>query len=131
MEDLVNKTIKQIFLDGENQYFIKFFTDEGEIVYQTHGDCCSESWFADIINVDALLNAKISVVEKVYLPEAEPDGRERQEYDAYYGIKLTTDKGNASIVYRNSSNGYYGGWISLYKGSEKVEWVEITEDYPN
>ena len=29
-----------------------------------------------------------------------------------YGLKITTDKGDLVIDYRNSSNGYYGGNLS-------------------
>lgn len=29
---------------------------------------------------------------------------------AYYGIEIKTDKGTTRIIYRNESNGYYGGW---------------------
>jgi hypothetical protein len=36
------------------------------------------------------------------------------EYEiiAFYGLKITTDKGDIIIDYRNSSNGYYGGNLS-------------------
>lgn len=32
---------------------------------------------------------------------------------AYYGLKITTEKGRAVIDYRNDSNGYYGGSLML------------------
>lgn len=32
---------------------------------------------------------------------------------AYYGMKITTEKGRCVIDYRNSSNGYYGGSLEL------------------
>jgi len=31
---------------------------------------------------------------------------------ALYGLKLTTDKGDLVLDYRNESNGYYGGSLS-------------------
>ena len=39
------------------------------------------------------------------------DGRSRQKIDEAYGYKITTDKGHADIIFRNSSNGHYGGWL--------------------
>jgi len=43
------------------------------------------------------------------------DGVYRKNPDcvAYYGLKITTEKGRAMIDYRNDSNGYYGGWLGL------------------
>jgi hypothetical protein len=48
MKELIGKTIKGIFVN-EDQHFLKFATDAGEVVYYAAGDCCSESWFADIL----------------------------------------------------------------------------------
>lgn len=49
------------------------------------------------------------------------DGRTRQECDEAYGYKIFTDKGQADIIFRNSSNGYYGG---------SLNGVEIDIDIP-
>ena len=35
------------------------------------------------------------------------------EYIQYYGLKITTNKSRCTIDYRNSSNGYYGGYLDL------------------
>lgn len=126
-----------------------FETPEGAILWAAYGDCCSETWFADITGVDALLNHVVMSVERVSLEDpAEDDGRGRQEVDQYYGVKIVTNAGYVDIVYRNSSNGYYGGdyeefplapdgvkngvydcgW-NCYTISDVDNWESITSDW--
>lgn len=100
---------------------ILIFNVEGResIVYLAVGDCCSETWFADIFGVDALLGGTVSKVERMKLPDYNTyDGRGRQDVDLVYGYKIVTDKGYADVVYRNSSNGWYGGWVEYYPRSD-------------
>ena len=56
------------------------------------------------------------------------DGLGRQDYDTAYSIGLQTDAGACFIVYRNSSNGYYGGWIQRVDGTP-ADLVEIHDDW--
>ena len=59
------------------------------------------------------------------------DGRRRQEVDEAYGYTLTTSKGYCDIIFRNPSNGYYGGGID--KGEVMItlppHMMRITDDY--
>ena len=118
MRELIGKTIRAIFVaPGEER--LVFETDEGRIVYDVTSDCCSETWFSDILGVEALIGATVATAE-----EAVPDnynvddGRGRQESDEVYGWKLTTNFGHSDIIFRNSSNGFYGG--SCYAVSDAV-----------
>ena len=88
-----------------------FLLDNGQVVvWDTAGDCCSESWWADGFSLNALEGVVEEVIE-LKLP-APDDGRTRQEEDEAYGFKIVTNRGKAQLVFRNSSNGYYGGWAS-------------------
>ena len=78
---------------------------------ETDADCCSETWFADIIGVDYLLGHHITGVELLSFSGEIEDGRTRQEVDIQYGFRLKTLLGDCDFIYRNSSNGYYGGDI--------------------
>jgi len=138
MNELVDKTIREIYIDEQCQEYLKFVTDEGILIFEAQGDCCSESWFADVICINALLDAKVNVVEEVDMPgvESSEDSRCRQEWDCVYGYKFQTSKGWADIVFRNSSNGYYGGWLEYMSEDEyklrrrpEVRYVKLTEDY--
>lgn len=132
MEALVGKTISAIRVEaGENR--LAFLTTGGDVIaYEAAGDCCSESWFADITGVDALILGTVAKAEMIDMPEP-TDGRTRQEYDSAYGIKLTTEKGIADIVFRNSSNGYYGGWITrddnVTTVTDVASWKPILDDW--
>ncbi len=60
--------------------------------------------------------------------------KHKPEVGGYYvvyedGYKLTTDKGYADIVFRNSSNGYYGGSIELLKRELPEGMAAIDDDW--
>ena len=121
--ELVGKTITRIGVSETDQAYLAIETTEGAAYYATEGDCCSESWWADITGVDALIGGTVAKTEGVDLPRPDDD-RGRQEVDDAYGYHITTNKGQADIVFRNSSNGYYGG--SCYFVSEipdNIEWL--------
>jgi hypothetical protein len=90
--------------------------DDSILLLDTEGDCCSESWWADATGVMQLLHAKIVSTEDIELDTPE-DGRSRQDEDQAYGLRINTDHGSCDLIFRNSSNGYYGGtclpqWVS-------------------
>ncbi|MNC82782.1 hypothetical protein D3C76_1797080 [compost metagenome] len=47
----------------------------------------------------------------------DPVSDETFEYLQFYGAKISTDRGDMIIDYRNESNGYYGGDIHWPGGS--------------
>ena len=135
MKELLNKTIKQVMV-SDDDHILKFICDDCEIYYVAEGECCSESWFADIVGYHALINVTVTSVEEVEVKYAE-DERTRQDYDTIYGYKLKTTKGYADIVFRNSSNGYYGGCADAYLSSDlddssyilESKFLKITDDW--
>lgn len=112
MKELIGRKITGISI-SEDHETLAFETDKGTIVYTALGGCCSESWFADITGVCELLRGgAVKTVETIDMDGYNvDDGRCRQECDEAYGFKLTTSSGYTDIVFRNSSNGYYGGWL--------------------
>lgn len=151
MKELVGKVINGLYVN-EDQSLLKFDTDQGDVIYLAEGDCCSESWFADILfGWKFFHNVAVSVTE-IDVPEwvhklASNDKRTRQEYDQVYGFQIVTgseshspyESSNATcdVIFRNSSNGYYGGWCELLDQSSiwaekklpEVVWEQITEDW--
>lgn len=128
---LVGREIIWLEVERNDQSALRFRCADGTVVtWVAQGDCCSDTWFADITNLRALGpfalstdNPVVSVVD-IDLPGRDDDGRCRQDVDAYYGVDITTRAGVVSIVYRNSSNGYYGGWFEEFEGdgSDKPEY---------
>lgn len=129
MKELVGKKIKALSIN-EDQSMLRFDTDVGPVDFCAFGDCCSESWFADITGVDALIGGLVASADEVGMDGYNVnDGRGRQEEDSAYGYKITTDKGYADVVFRNSSNGYYGGWIEPVEKPSDDAMTPITADW--
>lgn len=125
MQEIVGRKINGILVN-EDQSVLVFDTDAGDIIYKTAEDSVSETWFADLTGVSSLLGATVREAVSVDL-EAIDDGRTRQEEDLFYGVKITTDKGYASLVYRNSSNGCYDGNVHLSQ-RPRPEFLTTIED---
>ena len=133
MKELLNLQIDKIYVEKGEESII-FITDKRTIKYTAYGDCCSETWFADIIGIENLLGQIVKKVEDIDMPETynTDDGRCRQECDSVYSFKITTDKGYCDIIFRNSSNGYYGGNLEegqIIESFCKDNYREITEDW--
>ena len=133
---LVGKTINGIKIAADKKALL-FVTDDGNIIAKTDGDCCSSTWVEHMELPAMGFPAKVSAAEDIDMPDlGSPD-----EYEslAYYGFKITTDKGVIVIDYRNESNGYYGGNLSwpdddyFYGGVHgqnisNEEWQDVTRD---
>jgi len=108
---LLDHSIKHIFIEP-GEHTLAFVCEGGMVVeWEAEGDCCSETWFADILNPEAINSGGAVVLSVEEIPNivAVDDGRGRQDSDQFYGVKITTVLGTCTIIYRNSSNGYYGG----------------------
>ena len=128
MNELIGRTIRAVYIDDDDQHYLSFETDAGTVVYVAEGDCCSESWFYHVLGVDNLLGQTVLEVDEIEMGEP-ADSYSRQDEDKLYGIKLRTARGYTDIEFRNSSNGYYGGWVEIYSATPDARMVQITEDY--
>lgn len=80
--------------------------------FYAQADCCSESWF-EFQNEDQAFNnnLEISNIESVSveLPKSNRQDIDKNDrFDIYY-----EDGSSTSFYLRNSSNGYYSGWLSI------------------
>jgi hypothetical protein len=77
-------------------------------------DCCSSSWFHffDDVPINSIVGKKIKSIETletIDLPLSNV-----QEYDRNYLISIIfEDNSKYNFVLRNSSNGYYDGWLDI------------------
>jgi hypothetical protein len=126
---LEGKTVVGIDVSNGEDALRFRLADGSSIVWDTEGDCCSESWWADGFQLGSLRGATVRTVEQIDLPDYDvEDGRTRQEEDVVYGYRIDTDRGSATLAFRNSSNGYYGGWASVAEDGDRFQWREITEN---
>lgn len=108
-----------------------FVTSTGMVGFTTDADCCSETWFADITGVSSLLGAMVNSVEWLELDQVD-DGRSRQQVDEFYGFRIHTTLGSSDVLFRNSSNGYYGGSLDAMRevpAPEGKQWTRIEKDW--
>lgn len=130
---LIGKNLLAIKIADDKQAIL-FVTDSGEIVAECDADCCSSTW-VEHIEMPALgFPAMVISVTDLDLPGSQKD---HPDYDclAVYGLKITTNKGEIIIDYRNSSNGHYGGNLcwpgDCYYGGvygqnySSMNWVDI------
>ena len=110
LKNLIGKRINKIFMPSDER--IVFETDQGLLVYCSEGDCCSHSYFVHMDGVKALLGQVVNKIEEVKRPYNENDKHEN-DFDCIqvYGYTFTTLQGRSTLEMRNSSNGYYSGYI--------------------
>lgn len=132
---LVGRTIAGMMI-AEDRKAILFNTDAGPCVARCDGDCCSSTWVEHVELPAGGFPCKVTDVADLAMPNrGDMEGR---DVIAYYGIKISTDKGDIILDYRNESNGYYGGnmvWPDddyFYGGVygqnvSNEQWVEIKE----
>lgn len=104
---LIGKTLTKVELASDKKA-IRFTLDRETVVAKCEGECCSVTWIESVEMPAGGLPAKILETNELDLPSHDNDGDVVQ----LYGLKLTTDKGDLVLDYRNESNGYYGGRLS-------------------
>lgn len=138
LSKMIGATVSRVLIGEE---ILAFETDKGRAVFTVEGDCCSNSFFHDFYGVAHLLgNGPITEWEEVDLDPSDPgyvspDEQIDYEYVQTYGYRFTTVHpvfGEVSSVFsfRNSSNGYYGGWMTSCDPSDAdlADLIAITDD---
>lgn len=116
LEGYIGKVIKDFTFTSE---LLTFNFDTGEkLELYARGDCCSNSWFEQLSGEEALVAGsilhKLELIDNNELPELlAVDSDDRDDHIKYYGLKILSSNGYADIDMRNSSNGYYGGYVSI------------------
>ena len=108
---LEGKTITAVEIADDKMAMRFLIAGEEPIVAKADADCCSSSWIEHISLPAGGFPAVVLGVDDIELPGSTRDD-ENLDCLAVYGLKITTDKGELIIDYRNSSNGYYGGNLS-------------------
>ena len=126
LEALIGHTITAIWMETNGSRAIFEIDDGDRMAFITEGDCCSSSWFNDVIGLPYLLGT-VQDVEQVPMTH-HPDSTEDTQVDIY-GYKITTDLGTCEIIYRNENNGYYGGWCEKNNNTSLGDATQIFADW--
>lgn len=108
-DKMIGKTINEIKI-ADDKKALKFICEDGDHVVKADGDCCSDTWIESIEAPAMGFPCQILKIEDLTLGDDEE--LEYGDVIAHYGCKISTDKGDIVIDYRNESNGYYGGNLS-------------------
>src|SRR5271154_7188328 len=65
MRELIGKKVTAVSVSDDGEHYLQFDTDQGLFVYEAEGDCCSETWFAEVHDVDALLAEVVTEIRDV------------------------------------------------------------------
>lgn len=111
LDRIVGSKVERVQMDSD---YLAFHTDKGVFGFTVEGDCCSYSYFWDLIGYDKLVAGPVVSVADVSLEDPPPD--EQSYVTEAYGFEIVTDHpefGEVTTVlsFRNDSNGYYGGWM--------------------
>lgn len=133
---LVGKTLTGIMIAADREALL-FQTTDGDVPVGVDADCCSYTWI-EHVELPALgFPALVTAVGDLAMPDGKTSPfRPDTDVVAFYGCKISTDKGEIVIDYRNDSNGYYGGnltWPGDYhyggvfgQANSKLEWQALS-----
>lgn len=112
---LVGQKIMSHKLCPDGTYLYLYLENGSRVHFDPEGDCCSYSWI-ESIDDPTVLKGEILSIENIDMPDLGNIGTSKKsqvEEIQYYGLKIKTTNGISVIDFRNSSNGYYGGWLNL------------------
>ena len=111
---LVGKIIHSVEFSSARDESVTFHTNAGPVVWTVSGDCCSNSWIETVdVQPGTVLSVESIDIDEVFPGINRPYNRGDDEYLQYYGVKIITTGGHGGLEFRNSSNGYYGGDITV------------------
>lgn len=113
-KDLIGLTVKSALINGSKDVVV-LETDKGKITLAWEGDCCASCYLANFNGIDALIGAIITEVE-----HSQWEIINDLDYNVLesMGTKIKTNKGYVDFETRVEHNGYYGGYLNVYKQPE-------------
>lgn len=113
---LVGKTIRKIINDNDEKLIFEISDEERYFMYHMQ-DCCESVMIEDICGeLDWLIGEPILKAEERCSKDA-PDARDRNVdgSETWTFYELATIKGNVTIRWYGTSNGYYSENVTLYR----------------
>lgn len=113
LESVVGHTVVSVKVDGDEAVIRT--VGGGTLLLRLDGDCCSHSYFTKDAQFEDLIGAKILSAEEVWEESGFAPYNEDSSWATYkwHFLKFATDKGYVTIDWRNESNGYYDGSLTV------------------
>lgn len=113
LDEIKGKRITEVILQDEIIILISFDGSDKKLQLEACADCCSESWFETLNEpFESMIGKEIKTIEikeHIKMPTSN-----RQESDDNCKIAVSyTDGTMFEFVLRNSSNGYYSGYLEM------------------
>jgi hypothetical protein len=105
---LADQPVAGISVSEDKEQLVFTLADGRTLTYTAEGDCCSHSWIEHLTVPPDIAGSVITGWKQQDMGETEAD----YETIKVYQTSFITAKGEIVVEYRNSSNGYYGGWLS-------------------
>lgn len=116
--------LKSVTLSDDKETITFAFEDGSEARFGVEGDCCSQSWIEHLDVPPYVIGEKLVAVSDARTDDLTDDdtanpmqgSEEEYRYRTHeclqvYQTHFKTAKGDIVLEYRNSSNGYYGGYL--------------------
>ena len=116
-DPIVGETILAVIHSVDDDT-LTFVCRDAAYRYSTEGDCCSQSWIEHLTVPPDIVGAQVTEVHSPELPPHEQVNEQDGDSIQVYHTAWKTNRGEVIAEYRNSSNGYYGGWMT---GPEVIE----------
>jgi hypothetical protein len=109
---MIGKKLAGVRLNQSRTRVTFEFKDGHARTFGVEGDCCSSSWIEHLELPNRIDGATLLSVE-----DSAPITQDHAEHDddgeiSVYNTAFKTDCGEIVLEYRNSSNGYYGGYLT-------------------
>ncbi|MDZ5480356.1 hypothetical protein FC683_01235 [Bacillus cereus] len=126
---LIGKIIEKVYI-GNDDWSLRFVTNDGVIEWNTEGGCSNSVWFEHLDDLDVLIDATvIEIVGDRWGEWEDITQKDDEELVEQAFWKIKTNKGVCTIEVRNSHNGFYGGRVIEKMSIHTEEYFEIDTDW--
>ena len=117
--DDIDDIITDVVIVNDDKFIksIKLIYEKFTIDLMPVGECCSTSWIEEKDKFTNLINKKIkSIIENVgVVPDLPFSDIDSHDTNHLYNIRFKNSDDVFEFYLRNSSNGYYDGWLDIYQ----------------
>lgn len=100
-DNMIGKKIADVELSKHKDHILFKFADGSKRAFGVEGDCCSSSWIEHLELTSEIIGATLLEVSDSGLGDSLK----------VYNTRFITNRGEIVLEFRNSSNGYYGGYL--------------------